>query len=129
MKENRIYSDLDLAFIPHPMSGDLEPKVNQESLKRSVQYLFNLNQFDIPFKAHYKSNLRKYLFEQNTHIVRNNLRTDLLWVLKKLEPRINVKEIVVEMTSEGLGFDITVTYMIVSLNQEHSFNFIVERAR
>lgn len=129
MKENRIYSDLDLAFIPHPLTGDLEPKVNQEALKRSVRNLFSLNPYDIPFESSYKSNLKRYLFEQNNHIVRSNLRQDLLWICKKLEPRISVNDIVVDPSTDGLGFEITVTYLIKSLNQEDSFNFIVERAR
>lgn len=129
MKENKIYADLDLAFVPHPMTGDLEPKFNQEALKRSIRHLFYMNPFDIPFQAKTKSNLKKYLFEQNNHITRSNLRDDLLWITKKLEPRIDVKGITVEPTSNGMGFEITVVYAIRSLNQEDSFNFIVERAR
>lgn len=129
MKENTIYSDFDLSMIPHPMTGDLEPKVNQEAIKRSIRNLFHLDRFDIPFNATHKSSLKKYLFEQNNHITRSSLRADMIWLVKKLEPRIALKDIVIEASEDGKGFDITVTYKIASLNIEDNYNFIVERAR
>lgn len=129
MKENNIYSDLDLAFVPHPLTGDLMPKVNQDALKRAVRNLFQLNQFDIPFEASYKSNLKRYLFESNDQVTRAALQKDLVWIVKKLEPRIDLKELTVESSHSGLGFTITVIYSNRSLNQEESFSFTIERVR
>lgn len=129
MKETDIYSDLDLSFVPHPLTGDISPKVNQDALKRAVRHLFQLNPFDIPFEPNLKSNLKRYLFETNDHLNRAALKKDLLWIIKKLEPRIVVKELTVESTKNGLGFVITLTYANRSLNQEDSFSFTIERAR
>lgn len=129
MKETNIYSDLDLSFVPHPLTGDISPKVNQDALKRAVRHLFQLNPFDIPFEPNLKSNLKRYLFETNDHLNRAALKKDLLWIIKKLEPRIVVKELTVESTKNGLGFVITLTYANRSLNQEDSFSFTIERAR
>lgn len=129
MKETNIYSDLDLSFVPHPLTGDISPKVNQDALKRAVRHLFQLNPFDIPFEPNLKSNLKRYLFETNDHLNRAALKKDLIWIIKKLEPRIVVKDLTVESTKNGLGFVITLTYANRSLNQEDSFSFTIERAR
>lgn len=129
MKETNIYSDLDLSFVPHPLTGDISPKVNQDALKRAVRHLFQLNPFDIPFEPNLKSNLKRYLFETNDHLNRAALKKDLIWIIKKLEPRIVIKELTVESTKNGLGFVITLTYANRSLNQEDSFSFTIERAR
>ena len=129
MKENTIYSDLDLSFVPHPLTGDLNPKINQEALKRSVRSLFYLNAFDIPFDPTIKSNLKRYLFEQNDHITRAALQKDLVWVVKRLEPRIQLKELTVESSHNGQGFTITVAYANRSLNQDDQFTFTVEKVR
>lgn len=127
--ENPIYSDLDLSFVPHPLTGDLSPKVNLDALKRSIRHLFQLNAFDIPFEPNLKSSLKHYLFETNDHINRAALKKDLVWIVQKLEPRIVLKELTVESTSDGLGFVITVTYANRSLNQEDSFSFTIEKVR
>jgi hypothetical protein len=129
MAENKIFSDLDLNFIPNPHSGDLAPKVNQEAIKRAVRHAFQMNAFDIPFNPTVKSSLKHYLFEQNNQLTRAALVEDLKWLLTKIEPRVEAQDIVVDAPKNTAGFDITVTYKIKSMNQIDSFNFIVEKIR
>ena len=129
MKENKLYSDLDLNFIAHPLSGDIEPILNQRAIERAIRGLFFLNPFDIPFSFTKASSLKRYLFEDNTPIVRASLQKDMDWLIKKMEPRIKVDNISVAATRDGKGFDITVKYSITSLAQDVSFNFTVERVR
>lgn len=129
MAENKIFSDLDLSFIPNPHTGDLTPKVNQEAIKRAVKHAFQLNAFDIPFNQTVKSSLKHYLFEQNNQLTRSALEGDLKWLMTKIEPRIEVQEIKIDAPKNTAGFDITVTYKIKSMNQIDSFQFIVEKIR
>ena len=129
MAQNKIFSDLDLTFVPNPHSGDLAPKVNQEAIKRAVRHAFQMNAFDIPFNPTVKSSLKHYLFEQNTSLVRAALKGDLEWLMTKIEPRVEVQDIKIDALPNTPGFDITVTYKIKSMNQIDSFNFIVERIR
>ena len=130
MAENKIFSDLDLTFIPNPHTGDLTPKVNQEAIKRAIRHAFKLNPFDIPFNATDKSGLKGYLFEQNTPLRSAALEGDLKWLLSKVEPRVEVQSIDIKTPSgKPDGFDITITYKIKSLNQIDSFNLIVEKIR
>jgi len=130
MAENKIFSDLDLTFIPHPHSGDLTPKVNQEAIKRAIRHAFKLNPFDIPFNPTVKSSIKGYLFENNTPLVRASLEGDLRWLMTKIEPRVEVQDIEIKVPAgKPDGFDITITYKIKSLNQIDSFNLIVEKIR
>ncbi len=129
MNENKIFSDLDLTFIPNPHSGDLEPKVNQEAIKRAVRHAFQLNAFDIPFNPTVKSSLKHYLFEQNNQLTRAALEGDLRWLMTKVEPRVEVQDIDIKAPANTAGFDITITYKIKSMNVIESFNFVVERVR
>lgn len=129
MAENKIFSDLDLSFIPNPHTGDLTPKVNQEAIKRAVKHAFQLNAFDIPFNPTVKSSLKHYLFEQNNQLVHTALIGDLKWLLTKIEPRVEVQDITIDAPKNTAGFDITITYKIKSMNQIDSFNFVVERIR
>lgn len=129
MAENKIFSDLDLSFIPNPHTGDLSPKVNQEAIKRAVRHAFAMDAFDIPFNPTVKSSLKNYLFEQNNQLTRASLEGDLRWLMTKIEPRIEVQSIDIVAPANTAGFDITITYKIKSMNQIDSFNLIVEKIR
>lgn len=129
MKQNNIYSDLDLSFIPSPLTGDLLPKVNQEALKRSIRHMFQLNKFDVPFNSSIKSNVKRYLFEGNNHLVRAALDEEMRWIAKKVDQRIKIVDLDIKSVNSDRAFDITITYKIESLNIEDTFNFTVERVR
>lgn len=127
MKNNSIYSDLDLSFMPSPLTGDLHPKTNQEALKRAVRHMFQLNRFDVPFNSSIKCNAKQYLFEGNHQLQRAALEEELRWIAKKVDPRINITDVTIEGLQDKLN--ITVTYKVQSLNTQESFNFTVERVR
>jgi len=124
-----IYSDLDLSFIPHPLTGDLTPKKGIDAIVRSVKRLAFWDAYDLPFSATFKSNVKKYLFEQNNEITRSYLLEDLKWILTKLEPRIVIRELDIDPTEDGRGFSVTLKYSIRSLNAEETITFTIERAR
>lgn len=128
-KQAPIYSDLDLSFIAHPLTGDLTAKTNAESIKRAVQHLFRLNAFDIPFKPNLRSSLKRYLFEGNDHINRSSAVEDMKWIVEKLEPRIKLIDIMIDGESNPKKWVVTVVYMIKSLSTEDRFNFSVDRVR
>lgn len=127
--ENKTYSDLDLSFIPSPLTGDLNPKVNLEALKRAVRHLFALNAFDVPFNPTIRSNIKRYLFDNYTQLTAAAIDEEIRWVAKKVEPRIEIVEVDIVPTQIGKSVEITVTYRIQSLSQQDSFNFTVERVR
>lgn len=124
------YSDLDLSFIPSPLTGDLHPKVNHEAIKRSIRHMFQFNEFDVPFNASLKCNAKEYLFEGNNQLVYARLDEEMRWIARKVDPRIIITDLKIEPTVGATGgIKITVTYKIQSLNLEDSFNFTVERVR
>lgn len=129
VKSSPIYSDLDLTFQPHPLTGDLIPKQNVDSIKRSIRTLFSLETFDIPFDPNKQAGLKEMLFEPSSHLTEVAIRTKLEWIFKKLEPRANLISMNVTASDDDLGYDITVTYNIKSIMQADTFNFYVARVR
>lgn len=128
-QNNNIYSDLDLSFIPSPLTGDLIAKTNQEALKRSVRHMFQLNQFDVPFNSSIKCNAKQYLFEGNNQLTIAKLDEELRWIAKKVDPRITITDVDIQIIQTSGGLNITITYKVQSLNLEDTFNFTAERVR
>lgn len=129
IKSSPIYSDLDLSFQPHPLTGDLVPKTNTDAIRRAVRTLFSLEPFDIPFDPNKQSGIKDYLFEPSSHLTEVAIKTRLEWIFKKLETRANLISMDVVASSDELGYNITVTYNIKSIMQADTFNFYVERVR
>ena len=57
------YSDLDILFTAHPISGDVTTKKDSDAVKRSVRNILLTNNYERPFKPNFGANLRAMLFE------------------------------------------------------------------
>ncbi|ASD50355.1 hypothetical protein FDI24_gp076 [Acidovorax phage ACP17] len=128
-KRDPIYSDLDLNMVAHPLTGDLTPKTDLDAVRQSIRSLFFLDAFDYPFDSYRQSNLRKLLFEPASQLTESRIRTNLEWLIKKVEPRVNLERIDVEGSSDGLGYHITVWYAVKSIMASDSYKFFVQRVR
>lgn len=130
MKEATFYSDLDLNFKAHPLTGDLMPKINTEAIRRSLLSAFELDKFDIPFDKTKQSNLKRLLFEPVSQTTEISIRKDIEWIFKSVEPRVNLLKVDVVADQEKQGYNITVWYNIRSLSLDDSLTyFLAQRIR
>lgn len=127
-KDEALYSDLDLTFKPHPLTGDLMPKINVEAIRRSLRYAFFIEKYDIPFNKK-NSNLKRLLFEPMGQTTEISIRATIDNIFKSIEPRVKLISTEVEEDKTGKGYNITVTYQVKSLMIEDSYRFFAERPR
>lgn len=123
------YTDLSLDFKPHPLTGDIVPKVNVDAIRQSIRILMSLDSFDIPFTPNIKSDMRKFLFEELNTITKTGLIKRLEWMIKTFEKRVELISIKVIPYESDDGFDITITYKIKALNTDDTFNYSFQRIR
>jgi hypothetical protein len=123
------YKDLDLALSPHPLTGDLNPKVNADAIKRALRHLFLLEKGDVPFESFIHGYTSDFLFELPTGLNEISLKDKIRWLIDTFEPRVETLDIVVLLDSQETGFDITVTYKIKTLQIEETLNFFIQRVR
>lgn len=123
------YTDLSLDFKPHPLTGDIVPKVNIDAIKQSIRVLMSLDNFDIPFTPNIKSDMKRFLFEELNTITRSSLIKRLEWLIKTFEKRVELISINIIPFSSDDGFDITITYRIKALNMNDTFNYSFQRIR
>jgi len=104
------YKDLDLDFIPHPVSGDVVQKVGADAVKRSVRNLIYMRIYEKPFQPHIHSTVRNLLFEPATPLITIQLKKSISEVLTRNEPRIKLIEVGVQGHEES--YKITIRYGI-----------------
>ena len=122
------YSDLDVMFVAHPISGDIAIKKDSDAVKRSVRNILLTNNYERPFRPNFGANLRARLFELNDFGTHELLVSDIKEALTMLEPRItNVGVRIVDTDDNNIN--VTVFYKIKNGNLQTEQNIKITRVR
>ena len=89
----RWYTDIDLNITPHPSSGDLVLKKDNDAVKRSLRNIMLTNNFERPFKPNFGANLRGLLFELADDLTKFEIRSQIIEAVENFEPRVKIDNI------------------------------------
>ena len=121
------YSDLDLLFKAHPISGDVTVKTDADAVKRAVKNIVLTNYYERPFKPSLGGNVRGLLFELDTDRKLNRARRRLAEAIEDFEPRVNNVRCL--FNTEGNSLDVTIFYNIKNGLSNQELQFTVDRVR
>ena len=123
------YSDLDLDFIAHPMTGDIVRKKGTEAIKRSIRNLILTNFYDRPFRPGIGSNAQKLLFENANHLTANFLVDAIKETINRFEPRVQLLRVDVIFDEDNNGYNATIVYSMVNRPEPIVTTLFLERLR
>ena len=124
----RWYTDIDLNITPHPSSGDLVLKKDNDAVKRSLRNIMLTNNFERPFKPNFGANLRGLLFELADDITKMEIRNQISEALEMLEPRVRIDEIYLTQTRPN-EMNVNLHYGIVGSREPQEIEVILQRVR
>lgn len=122
------YSDLDILFTAHPISGDVTTKKDSDAVKRSVRNILLTNNYERPFKPNFGANLRAMLFELQGVGSSKAIKKDIVEALVTLEPRITNINIVLGENNRN-NVDVKISYQIKNGLRRDEIDFTVSRVR
>jgi len=123
------YLDLDLSFQPKP-SGDIYKKTDMQSVIQSVKNICLTNRFERPFQPNFGCDLESTLFDLTTDpITEDSIKKKLNSNLSAYEPRIRVKDIMVDISPETNSVDVSLTFIILNSNKTVSLTTTISRLR
>ena len=122
------YSDIDIMFTAHPISGDITTKKDSDAVKRAVRNIILTNDYERPFKPNFGANLRAQLFELQGIGSKKRIASDISDALSALEPRIrNVRVTFGEEKTNSV--DVRISYTIINGLGQSAVDFTVNRVR
>lgn len=124
-----LYSDLDLNFGINPATGDIGRLEDKECVRSSIKAICTFDQYDIPFDDASYSQIKKLLFEIPSPIIATSIRTNIKWIIEKLEPRVELEDVNVEMHDDGKGYIVNIKYSIKALRDNDEVTFNISRVR
>jgi|TARA_B100000085_G_C18455589_1_gene476731 phage baseplate assembly protein W len=124
---NESFSDLDISFVAHPISGDVAIKKDSDAIRRSVRNIVLTNHYERPFRPSFGANLRRLLFEGIGIGMTKKAAKEIAKALTILEPRIS--NVQFDITNRDNEMNITIYYVIVNTQQQQNLEFTVSRVR
>jgi phage baseplate assembly protein W len=122
---NESFSDLDISFVAHPISGDVAIKKDSDAIRRSVRNIVLTNHYERPFRPSFGANLRRLLFEGIGIGMTKKAAKEIAKALTILEPRIS--NVQFDITNRDNEMNITIYYVIVNTQQQQNLEFTVSR--
>ena len=127
----RVWTDLDLNFIPNPVSGDVMPLAGDDSIKRSVSNLVKTAFFERPYRPWLGSGAIQHLFENDTPMTAVQLQNAIVEVIDNFEPRVELVDVVVSPGQFNTmnGYNIDIVYFIVNNTLPTEISLFLQRVR
>lgn len=128
-KNTRVYSDFDLDFTPHPLTGDVTMKYNEEAVKRSIRNLILYNAYEKPFDPDFGGNLRDMLFENILTSTAMGIETRIKYMLGANEARCNVLKIEAIPDELNSQYEVIIEFAVVNRLEPITTTIYLQRIR
>ena len=124
----RAYSDIDLSFAKKG-SGDVFKKQHAAAVKQAVRNLLLTNYSEKPFMPDFGGDLTSMLFRLSTEIDDDYLEDDIIKAIETYEPRAEVLNINTIISPDSNEVRVTVTFKVISTQEETSVEINLTRLR
>ena len=125
----RQFADLDLNFTPHPVTGDVGFKKDENAIKQAVKNLVLTQNFERPFHSEIGSSLRSLLFEPATPMTKEILRKTISDTITNFEPRVDLIDVVIRYTLDDTAVDVRIIFKVRNTFTPIDVNLTLERTR
>lgn len=123
---SRQFRDLSIGMLPNPNTEDFAMVKNENAIKQSIRNLV-LTQFgERPFQPNNGSRLKGMLFENFDVFMLEDLKSEIISVVGRLEPRVELTDVIVKYDG-GNELEVEVEYRIVGETLTQTVDFLLER--
>lgn len=128
-RNTRTFSDLDLNFLAHPTTHDINLRYDIEAVKASVRNLILTSNYERLFHPEIGSQLKSLLFEPATPILGILIEKAIKNTIDNFEPRVNLTKVDVNMEPDNHTVYVNIQFTVLNIAVVHSINLILYRSR
>ena len=125
----RGWADLDLDFTKHPVTNDINRKMNVEAVKRSVRNLIRTNKYEKHFHPEIDGGVTRHLFELSTAHTKHDIDLAVRNCLANFESRVIVDNVRVSGDLDRNGFNVSIYFTVVNSPEPVEVALFLERIR
>ncbi len=125
-----VFSDVNVSFTPHPVTGKLPVLKNADAVKRAVRNLILTNFGERPYEPLYGGNIRAMLFENTDDpLLQDQLRRQIEGAIKNYEKRAKVDRVLVDVKPDSNALVVKIRFMIFNERFPVDLEVAIERVR
>jgi len=128
-----VFTDINLDFEPHPVTGDFTKLSDANAVKRSVRNLVLTNRYEHPYQPEVGSGVRGLLFENSSEETYVAIKERVQYVIERYEPRAELISIEVDGEAAELvdrnEVAITIKFFVGSSATPETVQVFLERVR
>ena len=130
MANSKAFKDIDLSFMPHPVSGDIRVLKNEDAIKRAVRNLVQTIDGERPFQSNLGTDVTRSLFDFVDYGTASVITQQIFDVLRGFEDRISNTVVRVDLKPDENTFEVFISYDIVGQSfPTQAFDFMLESSR
>ena len=129
MAATRTFSDIDLAFTIHPVTGDISRKNDAAAVKAAVKHLIITRNWERLFHSEIGSQVKDSLFELGGPMLSIIVQRSCEDCIRNFEPRVNLDSVDVSYSGDGHTLYVTINFTIINTTQPLSVDVILYRSR
>jgi uncharacterized protein len=124
------FKDLSVTFKKHPVTDDLVTVKDKAAIVQAITALLLTNKGERPFKPDLGCGIQQSLFEPLDYATGGLIRSQVVEVIKKYEPRIVLDNVEVIPDEQNNGYEVELFYTIVGRDDTPiAVEFFLERTR
>jgi phage baseplate assembly protein W len=109
--------------------NDIALSYDSQAIIRSVRNILLTKKFEKPWNPNFGSNVDTLLFENISFMAATALEKEISVAITNYEPRINLKNVVVQPYPDRNAYDVTLTFFIANATQPTTVTVFLERNR
>lgn len=128
-RKTRTFSDLNLDFIPHPVTGDVTKRYDEDAIKRSIRNLVLTMHYERPFNSMLGSSVYGLLFEPSSPMLDTVLKKEISYTITNWEPRAELLGVDVRQRIDNNSIEITITFRVINTTEPIKMDLTLRRTR
>lgn len=128
-RQTKIFVDLDLNFIAHPVTGDVSRKYDEYAIKQSIKNLILTNHYERPFHPEIGSQITGLLFENWSPMLEAVIRQSIITTIQNFEPRVKLLEVIINPNEDNNQIYVSITFKIVNTESPLTVDLTLHRTR
>lgn len=128
-RKDIVYSDINFAFTPNPLTGDISRTTNEEAVKQAIKNIVLTDRYERICNPGFGCDVRKLLFENFSGITITLVRKMIIDAVANFEPRCNILDVKVDGDPDSHGLTITVIFSLINKETPTVLSFYLTRVR
>lgn len=128
-RKTRQFTDLNLLFTKHPVTADVNKKVDEEAVKASLKNLISTRHYERPFHPEIGCQIFSLLFENYSPVTRQVMKKTIFDVIEKFEPRVQVLDVKIQDRPDNNSIDLDIIFKIINNDKPITLRSAISRIR